>query len=76
MKKEALDDLIMFRGKGRGAKMGFEEDRFKKEVILEVESSLEKVKGDDEIKDQEEMVKRPFTDPTEERSKKSIPHPR
>lgn len=50
------------------------EDRLEKEVILE-EPSLEKVKGD-EIKHQEEMAKRPFTDPKEERSKKSTPHPR
>lgn len=75
MKKEALDDLIMFMGKGKGAKKGGEEDVLKKEVILEVERSLEKVKGD-EIKDQEEMAKRPFTDPKEERAKKSTPHPR
>ena len=74
MKKETLDGLIMFMGKGKGANMRYEENTLKKEVILEVESSLEKMKRDG-IKDQEEMAKRPFTNP-KERSKKSTPHSR
>lgn len=64
----------MFMGKGKGANLGCEEDRLKKEVILEVESSLEKVKSSlekDEIKGQEEVAKIPFPHPKEERANKS-----
>lgn len=75
MKKGVPDSLIMFMGKRKGANMECEEDRLKKEVILEVESSLEKVKSSlekGEIKGQEEIAKIPFPDPKEE-SLKNLP---
>lgn len=48
MKKEALASSIVFVGRRNGANMGG--GILKKEEILEVEPSLERVRGD-EIKD-------------------------
>lgn len=48
MKKDALASLIMFMGRRNGANMGGH--ILKKEEILEVEPSLERMRGD-KIKD-------------------------